>query len=172
MAAITDAPTTDDPTADAPRAGKLTLHLERRLRAPRALVFQAWTDPAHLRRWSAPHGFSIPECDGDLRPGGTWHSTLVSPAGERLRLRGTYREVSPPERLVLTHCWLGEDGRPGPETVITVELEEIPEGTLLRFTQSGFESEADRNGHDGGWSQCFERLEALLDRADSRSRGD
>ena len=51
-----------------------TLHLERRLRAPRELVFRAWTEPAHLRRWSAPHGFDIPECDGELRPGGSWHA--------------------------------------------------------------------------------------------------
>ena len=151
-----------DTIIDAPTTETNTLHLERRLRAPRALVFRAWTEPAHLRRWSAPHGFDIPECDGELRPGGSWHSTLVSPAGERMRLRGTYREITPPERLVFTHAWLDADGQPGPETVVTVELDEIPEGTLLRFTQTGFASAADRDGHDGGWSQCFERLEALL----------
>ena len=78
-----------DAIIDAPRSGELTLHLERRLRAPRALVFRAWVEPAHLRRWSAPHGFDVPECDGELRPGGSWNSTLVSPAGERMRLRGT-----------------------------------------------------------------------------------
>jgi uncharacterized protein YndB with AHSA1/START domain len=87
---------------------------------------------------------------------------MVSPEGKRLRLRGTYREVSPPERLVFTHVWLDDDGTPGPETVVTVELDEIPEGTLLRFTQTGFATEADRDGHEGGWSECFERLAALL----------
>jgi hypothetical protein len=83
MDAITDAPRTDD----------LTLYLERRLNAPRELVFDAWIDPLHLKRWSAPHGFEIPECGGEARDGGTWHATMRSPEGKLLRLVGTYREV-------------------------------------------------------------------------------
>jgi uncharacterized protein YndB with AHSA1/START domain len=152
MDAITDAPRTDD----------LTLYLERRLNSPRDLVFDAWIDPLHLKRWSAPHGFEIPECGGEARAGGTWHATMRSPEGKLLRLVGTYREVVRPERLSFTHAWLEEDGTPGPETLVTVVLEEVAGGTLLRFTQTGFSGEASRDGHDGGWSQCFDRLEALL----------
>ncbi|HVH01954.1 MAG TPA: SRPBCC domain-containing protein [Amaricoccus sp.] len=156
MDAIIDAPETGKPT------GELTLRLERRLAAPPELVFDAWVQPAHLRRWSAPHGFEIPECDGDARPGGSWHATMLSPDGRRLRLRGTYREVVRPKWLVFTHAWLGDDGTPGPETVVTVVFEAVEGGTLMRFTQTGFDAAPDRDGHGDGWSQCFERLAALL----------
>ena len=145
------------------REGALSLHIERRLNAPRELVFAAWTEPRHLKRWSAPHGYAIPECDGELRPGGQWHATMRAPDGKDLRLVGTYREIVPPERLVFTHRWLDADGRPGPEeTLVTVVLTEIDGGTHLSFTQTGFVSGASRDGHGGGWDECFERLAAYL----------
>jgi uncharacterized protein YndB with AHSA1/START domain len=151
-----------DTITDAPRTDAHTLYLERLLAAPRELVFDAWVDPMHLRRWSAPHGFEIPESGGEARPGGAWHATMRSPEGRLLRLVGTYREVVRPRRLVFTHAWLEEDGTPGPETVVTVVLEAVEGGTLLRFTQSGFARPESRDGHGEGWSQCFERLAALL----------
>ena len=151
-----------DAITDAPRAD-LTLRLERRLAAPRALVFRAWTEPLHLRRWSAPHGFVIPEADGELRPGGTWRTTMRAPDGTEHRLIGTYREIVPPKRLVFTHAWLDDAGRPGPETLVTVELEEIPGGTLLRFTQTGFASAGARDGHGEGWGEALDRLAAHLE---------
>ena len=149
-----------DATTDL-RAG-LTLTLERRLAAPRELVFQAWTEPRHLRRWSAPHGFEIPEADGELRPGGTWRTTMRAPGGAEHRLIGTYREIVPPKRLVFTHAWLDDAGRPGLETLVTIELDEIPGGTLLRFAQTGFASEGTRDGHGLGWGEALDRLAAHL----------
>ena len=144
-----------DTTLDA-----LELTIERVLRAPRELVFDAWVEPRHLRRWSAPHEFEIPECGGDARPGGTWFAAMRSPAGETLRLEGRYCEVVRPERLVFTHRWVG--GMEGPETLVTVTFTEVEGGTLMRFSQTGFAGEAARDGHATGWSQCFERLAACL----------
>ena len=79
-----------------------------------------------------------------------------------MRLLGTYREIVPPERLVFTHAWCGEGGQSGPETLVTVTFEAVPGGTLMRFTQTGFANEWARDGHGGGWSECFERLAAYL----------
>jgi uncharacterized protein YndB with AHSA1/START domain len=141
---------------------ELSLRLERRFAAPPALVFAAWTEPRHLRRWSAPHGFDIPEAGGELRVGGGWHATMRGEDGEELRLVGTYREIVPPERLVFTHAWLDPDGTPGRETVVTVTFEAVEDGTLMRFVQTGFETTWARDGHGGGWNECFERLDAYL----------
>ena len=93
------------------------------LKAPRELVFDAWVEPRHLRRWSAPHGFEIPECGGEARPGGRWFAVMRSPEGERLRLEGRYLEVVRPERLVFTHAWVEARCAPGPETVVTVSFD-------------------------------------------------
>jgi uncharacterized protein YndB with AHSA1/START domain len=87
---------------------------------------------------------------------------MRSPQGELMRLEGRYREVVRPERLVFTHAWLGADGVAGPETLVTVVFAEAEGGTLMRFTQTGFDSQGSRDGHGDGWSQCFERLAAYL----------
>jgi uncharacterized protein YndB with AHSA1/START domain len=140
----------------------LTLTLTRLYEAPREIVFRAWTEPEHLRRWCAPHGFAIPESEGDLRPGGAWRATMRAPDGAEHRLAGVYREIVPPERLVFTHAWLEADGRPGVETLVTVTLEDRGGRTLLTLTQSGFETAAARDGHAGGWTETLERLAAHL----------
>jgi uncharacterized protein YndB with AHSA1/START domain len=54
-------------------------------------------------------------------------------------------------------------GKPGHETVVTVRLEDAGEGkTLMIFRQALFDSVESRDGHQGGWGQCFERLDDLL----------
>ena len=82
-----------DTITEAVLADEVTLRIERRLAAPRELVFAAWTEPRHLRRWSAPHGFEITEAEGELRAGGGWRATMRAPDGTDYRLAGTYREI-------------------------------------------------------------------------------
>ena len=139
------------------------LVITRVFNAPRALVYRAWTEPGHIRQWSAPHGFTIIHAAGDLRPGGAWRSCMRSPEGEELWLGGTYREVVENELLVFTHAWDGTDGKPGRETLVTVRLQDHGDKTRMTFSHARFESAAQRDGHQGGWTQCFDRLDAYLD---------
>jgi uncharacterized protein YndB with AHSA1/START domain len=144
-----------------PRNAKTKLVLTRTFAAPRALVFAAWTQPAHLKQWSAPHGFKIPVSEGELRAGGAWRAVMVMPDGTKLPLGGTYRKVVANKLIVQTHQWAGPGE--GPETLMTVRFSDAPGGgTRIRFEQSGFDSAASRDGHAGGWTECFERLEVLL----------
>jgi uncharacterized protein YndB with AHSA1/START domain len=142
----------------APKTAVNGIVITRILPAPRALVFAAWTKPVHLKKWSAPHGFTIPVSRGDLRVGGKWRACMVSPQGEKLWLGGVYREVVKNERLVFTHTWKGGDE----ETLVTVDLADHARGTKMTFRQTGFSSAGSRAGHRGGWAQCFDRLAALL----------
>ena len=130
--------------------------------APRDLVWNAWTEPERLKQWSAPKGFTIPVAEGELRPGGAWKSCMRKPDGTDLWLEGVYQEIDPPKRLVFTHAWLDETGKPGPETLVTVTLIERADKTEMSFRQSGFDSLESRDGHAGGWNECFDRLEELL----------
>jgi uncharacterized protein YndB with AHSA1/START domain len=143
------------------------LVIKRVFDAPRELVFKAWTDPEHLKQWSAPQGFTIPVAEGDLRPGGKWRSMMRKPDGTELWLGGVYREIVEPERLVFTHAWDDKNGRPGHETVVTVTLVERDGKTEMTFRQGLFESVESRDGHQGGWTECFDRLEELLSRESS-----
>lgn len=86
--------------------------LRRILDAPRALVFQAWTDPKHLQRWYINNEQAIPSdpITVDLRVGGAWRVKMV--INERLQYftGGIYREILPVEKLVFT--WGAVDGWP------------------------------------------------------------
>ena len=135
------------------------LVINRTFDAPRELVWKAWTED--MDKWSAPRGFTIPFSDGDLRPGSKWRATMVSPEGKELALVGVYREIVPPERLVFTHAW-DDNGKPGPETVVTVTLIARGQKTEMNFRQTEFDSVESRNGHAEGWGECFDILEELL----------
>lgn len=138
------------------------LTLTRTFDAPRRRVFEMWTQPEHLRRWSCPRGFSITHNEGELRVGGSWRSCMRSPEGKDLWLGGTYREIVKDELLSFTHAWDEADGQPGPETLVTVRFEDEGTKTRMIFHQAYFDSAANREGHQGGWSECFESLEVLL----------
>ena len=138
------------------------LVITRILDAPRSLVFRAWTEPQHLVHWSCPHGFTLTHCEGVLEPGGSWRSSMRSPEGDDLWLGGVYREIVAPERLVFTHTWEDASGRRGQETIVTVTLTDEHGKTKMVFRQEGFVSTEDRDGHAGGWNECFERLADYL----------
>ena len=151
------------------KSSKPKLSLNRVFAAPRALVFAAWTEAKHMKQWSAPHGFKIPVSGGDLRPGGPWHATMVMPDGTKLVLGGKYVKIVQDELLQFTHRW---EGDPGPETLVTVRFTDAPGGgTKMKFEQTGFTSAESRDGHGGGWKECFERLDALLAKLTAKKPG-
>jgi uncharacterized protein YndB with AHSA1/START domain len=136
--------------------------------APRALVFAAWTERRHLERWQgAPEGMTVTTEEADIRPGGKFRISMRSPEGEEHWLQGVYREVLPPERLVFTHAWLDADKRPRKETLVTITFAERGGATELTLRQTGFASDASRDGHSDGWASTFRRLASYL--TDSRT---
>jgi uncharacterized protein YndB with AHSA1/START domain len=94
--------------------GEQEFVLERLFNAPRALMFQVFTQPEHLKRWWAPQPYTIPTCTIDLRPGGIWHYSMRSPQGQEHWARSVYREIVPPERLVYTSTLADEHANPIP----------------------------------------------------------
>lgn len=142
-------------------AGALVIDVTRVFDAPRELVFSAWTQKKHLDRWSAPKEFTIPFSEGDFRPGGIWRCCMRAPDGAEHWVSGVYREIVPNERLVFTHGW-EVNGVRGHETVVTVEFFDQGGRTRMEFRQEGFETVASRDGHAGGWAECFDLLEAQL----------
>src|ERR1051325_9639606 len=77
------------------------LHLSWVVEAPRALVWQAWTEPARLAAWWGPRDWDAPVCEIDLRPGGAIRIDMRGPEPWGTHpMGGTVEEVTPPERLV------------------------------------------------------------------------
>jgi uncharacterized protein YndB with AHSA1/START domain len=139
-------------------ADQRTLVITRVFDAPVGLVWQAWTRDEHLRKWSAPRPFTITYAEGDPRPGGRFRCCMRDADGKELWLGGVYLEVVENKRIVMTHAWDGEDGKPGPETVVTVQFRDLGGKTEVTLQQTGFDSVQSRDGHAGGWSECLDLL--------------
>jgi uncharacterized protein YndB with AHSA1/START domain len=131
--------------------------------APRSLVWETHTNPDHLRNWLlGPEGWTLPVCEIDLRPGGAWHFVWRGPDGTEMEMRGEYREVTPPERLVQTESWGGD----WPETINTLVLTEEDGKTTITQTVLYPSKEAREaalgTGMKEGWSASYDRLDDYL----------
>lgn len=86
------------------------LIITRTFDAPRALVWAAFTDPKHVPNWqTGPEGTTMPVCEIDLRPGGSWRYVWRNVRGRETEARGVYREVDPPKRFVFVTNANGEE---------------------------------------------------------------
>ena len=137
-----------------------TLIIERVFKASPEKVYKAWTDPAILVKWWGPEGVTTPECQMDVRAGGGWRTTMLMNSGESHTVSGVYRELSPPDRLVMSWGW-EEEGTRGHETEIEVTFEPVSAGTKMRFVQNVFQSTEMRDKHAGGWNSSFNDLERI-----------
>jgi uncharacterized protein YndB with AHSA1/START domain len=77
----------------------ISLKLSRVIKADPETVFQAWTEPEQLKRWSAPEGMTVPLAEMDLTVGGRYHIRMRNDEGKEFNAFGVYREIDPPKRL-------------------------------------------------------------------------
>jgi uncharacterized protein YndB with AHSA1/START domain len=142
---------------------QLKLFIERDFDAPIDRVWQSWTDPKLLQLWSCPETFEVTNIDGELKVGGEWHMAMESKTlGFSGKLKGSYRLLDRPKKIVSTHIWLADDGHED-MTEYTVVLSENGDRTHMVFTQTGFANNGSIEGHSGGWNECFAKLTTILE---------
>lgn len=109
------------------------IQLTRLFDAPRHLVFDVMTKPEHVAQWwgRLGEGYTVPECEIDLRPGGRWRWVTRTPKGELVVFYGVYREVERPDRLVYTEIF---EKFPDTESVVTTVLADEKGKTRLTVT--------------------------------------
>jgi uncharacterized protein YndB with AHSA1/START domain len=142
--------------------GQGAVKITRVLDAPRELVWRAWTDPKHLAQWFGPRGFtsSVPELDA--RVGGALRIVMHGCDGNHYPMKGVFREVVPPSRLMFSNIALDNDGNQLLEGETTVTLED--EGGKTRMTvhshAKGLVPMAPQMlaGMEAGWSQSLDKL--------------
>jgi uncharacterized protein YndB with AHSA1/START domain len=155
-----------------------TLHITRTFDAPREKVWEAWTQPEHLKKWWGPKDFTAPHIQNDLRTGGKFLYAMHGPAGSEfdkdMYSGGEYLEVIPMEKIVATDNFTDEHGNimspeeygmPGewPEQMkVTVTFEDAGPGkTKLTIVHEGHpEDFADMA--EQGWNESLDKFEAIL----------
>jgi uncharacterized protein YndB with AHSA1/START domain len=157
-------PTDFKPDAD------LDLVLEREVDVPPHLVWAAWTQPEHLKRWFAPAPYTTPEVEIDLRPGGIFRTVMRSPEGEEFDVgAGCILEVVENRRLVWTSV-LGPGFRPNAaeDLAFTAIISIEPTASGTRYTAVAMHTDAAaatrhaEMGFQEGWGAAFDQLVALV----------
>src|SRR3954452_17865766 len=96
--------TTTSSGADPDRAtADREIVISRAIGAPRELVFEAVTQVRHLSRWWGPEGFTTTTRSFEFRVGGAWDFVMHGPDGTDYQEWITWREIVPPQRIVLLH---------------------------------------------------------------------
>ena len=137
--------------------------LTREIAAPRTLLFRLWTEPEHLMRWWGPQATTASSVSVDLREGGAWRHCILTAEGKEYWSHGRYLEIVPPERLVFTFAWEGQDGKPGHQMQVTVELHELGEKTRLVFRKVELPDDTELKLQTGGWEQALDKYVAYAE---------
>ena len=147
---------------------KRDLVLERTVDVPRELVWAAWTNPVHIKKWFTPAPWVTIDCEIDLRPGGVFRTVFRSPEGEEFPNLGCFLEVVPNQKLVWTSA-LAPGFRPSHSAfpgvpLITAILSFEEQGKGTRYTAIALhEDEENRKKHEEmgfheGWGKALDQL--------------
>lgn len=143
----------------------------RSFRAPRGLVYRAYTEPQLVQRWLlGPPGWSMPVCEMDVRVGGRYRWRWRSDKdGSEFGFSGTFREVQPESRLVHTEAYEPggvADGYPEDNTIVVVSFTEesgvTTVTTLIDFGSKTARDAALSTGMTDGMEQSYQLLDRLL----------
>ena len=111
-----------------------SLRVSRVINAKPARVFEAWTEPDQLKKWSCPEGgYTVDD---------------------------EYRKIERPKRLVYTWDWDGE--APLGETLVTVEFNDLGGSTEVVINHERFPNAEAKQRHEDGWTSCLNKLELVF----------
>jgi uncharacterized protein YndB with AHSA1/START domain len=136
--------------------------LTRVFDAPRQLVYDAFSKPELLKRWFGPRGWSLVQCDVDLKVGGGFRFVMRGPDGRNMGMRGRYVELAPPDRSVHMESF---DDFPGESQVTAVFVEAGGKTTLtatILYPSKEVRDAVIHSGMEHGAAESYDKLAELL----------
>jgi uncharacterized protein YndB with AHSA1/START domain len=141
------------------------LTFTRTISAPRSLLWECWTTPAHVKNFFVPKPHSIEECEIDLRVGGRFN-TVFNVDGKAKENKGVYLEIIEGKRLVFTDTY-SEGWKPAadPFMAAIIEFEDDGKGGTTYTATARHRSSESRKSHEDmgffdGWGTVATQLEA------------
>lgn len=147
--------------------------MARTFNAPRELLFKAWTTPELLKRWLyGPEDWRLMDCEIDLKVGGAIRWVWRHQDGGSMGLRGVYREIAAPDKLVFTEIF--DDNWTGGETLVTLTFVESAGKTTVTqsilYVSKAARDGALKSGMEEGMAVGYDRLEKLLMQLNGQAR--
>ena len=143
--------------------------------APRALVWEAWTNPKYVMQWWGPKGFTAPVCKIDFRVGGKFLCCMRSPDGQEGWNGGEYHEIVPHEKIVYSLYFADAQGNKVDPAQYGIEHEAVEDARDVvifedfgngqtKLTMIGNETmeDAKNSGQLEGWNETFEKVAAVI----------
>ena len=146
----------------------LKVEIRRVIKAPRSGVFSSWTTPELMQQWFAPGGMRVANASADLRVGGEYRVEMHGLDNAVYVASGFYRKIVPNELLSFTWGGACESGE---ETLVTVALRDLEQGTELILTHERFRSAEAVAKHEHGWIGCLDKLEKMDKPAEGSRHG-
>lgn len=154
-----------------------TLTLTRVFDAPVSLVWKMWTDPQEVAKWWGPDHFTSHDNKIDLRVGGKYIFVMVTPDGHDSYSGGTYKEIVPMKKIVVTDSFTDKDGNvvspktygmpdSFPETSeITITFDEKDGKTTMNIVYTDITGIEGKMLEDmtAGWNQSLNKMGIALD---------
>lgn len=149
---------------------RLDLRIARVIRAPRAIVWRAWADPARFEKWWVPAPARCQVVRMQIKPGGAFE-TLISERGEAFapHISGCFLAADEERRIVFTNALTG-GWRPAENAFMTavITLADHADGTDYA-AHVMHRNDADRAMHEemgfcDGWGTVAAQLAALVER--------
>lgn len=141
----------------------LDLKLERLIDVPLEIVWEAWTNPEHLKQWFCPKPWFVSHVEIDLRPGGKFNTTMNGPNREVVPNLGSFLVVEPHKLLVFTDA-LHEGYRPAGKGFMTASLSLESVGNQTKYTACAYHANPEDKkthedmGFDQGWGTALDQL--------------
>ena len=143
------------------------LVISRLVKAPRALLWRAWTDPALLKEWWCPKPWTTEVRAFDLKAGGAFHTFMQGPDGGSSDNPGCFLEVVPQARIVFTSTLLPgwRPHKPWMPFTAIITMDDEAGGT--RYVATVMHPDQDtRDQHEKlgffeGWNVCIDQLDAF-----------
>ena len=149
----------------------LDLALERIIRAPRATVWSAWTDPSRLEQWWIPAPSRCRVDRLDLWPGGAFVTRMSDDGGEFVpHLDACFLAIDELDRIVFTNAvdstWRPANPAPVAMTA-TITMDDHPDGTdyrmVVRHADPDARARHEKLGFTEGWGSVAGQLAALAE---------
>jgi uncharacterized protein YndB with AHSA1/START domain len=129
---------------------------------PRERLYEAWTTPDIAAKFlgGGDHVCDIKKMD--VRTGGTYEFLMKTTEYGDIEVVGTYTEVIPNVKLVMTWRWKEDDPKDEFDTHLTLEFNDVAGGSEVLLTHYGFASQQSRDNHESGWTDIVDEAKKYV----------